>query len=258
MHSCLYQGHVQHRRLTPAKHRFRYGMYLVYLDLDELPELLAGGYGLSRRNFAPASFCRADHLGDPQVPLADAVRNLVQDRTGSRPEGPIRLLTLLRNWGYYFNPLSLYYCFDAAGEDVQTVVAEVTNTPWRERHWYVLWHGNRIGPPSERRFRHSKEFHVSPFLDLDMVYEWHVHVPAEQFRLALINFRGQERVFDACLTLARCELTRGNMLRTLVRFPWSSARVMQAIHWQAFRLWQKKCPFYPHPKHRQLSEAKQP
>ena len=160
------------------------GLYLAYLDLDELPALLKGGYGLSRAAFAPASFRRTDHLGDPQVPLADAVRDLVQERTGWRPAGPIRLLTLLRNWGYYFNPLRLYYCFDPAAREVEAVVAEVTNTPWRERHWYVLWQGNRIGEPSQLRFRHPKDFHVSPFLDMDLVYEWHLHVPAEQLRVA--------------------------------------------------------------------------
>ena len=258
MHSCLYQGNVQHRRLSPVEHAFRYGLYLVYLDLDELPLLLEGGYGVSRAAFAPASFRRTDHLGDPQVPLTDAVRELVHERTGWRPAGPIRLLTLLGNWGYYFNPLSLYYCFAPGTQEVEAVVAEVSNTPWRERHWYVLWQGNRIGEPSQLRFRHPKEFHVSPFLDLDLVYEWHVPIPEEHLRVALANFRGQERVFDASFVLQRRELTRGNMLRTLVRFPWMTGRVMQAIHWQAFRLWRKKCPFYPHPKHRQRSEVEQP
>ena len=258
MHSCLYQGHVQHRRLSPAEHAFRYGMYLVYLDLDELPALLKGSYGLSGAVFAPASFRRADHLGDPQMPLADAVRDLVQERTGGRPAGPIRLLTLLRNWGYYFNPLSLYYCFAPGTQEVEAVVAEVSNTPWRERHWYVLWQGNRSGEPSQLKFRHPKDFHVSPFLDLDFVYQWHLSPPREQLTVALATLRGEERVFDASFSLKRCELTRGNMLRTLARSPWMTARVVQAIYWQAFRLWRKRCPFYPHPKHRQRAEAQQP
>ena len=199
-----------------------------------------------------------DHLGDPQVPLADAVRDLVQQRTGWRPAGPIRLLTLLRNWGYYFNPLSLYYCFASGTQEVEAVVAEVSNTPWRERHWYVLWQGNRIGEPSQLKFRHPKDFHVSPFLDLDFVYEWHLSPPREQLNVALATLRGEDRVFDASFSLKRRELTRWNMLRTLARFPWMTARVVQAIYWQAFRLWRKKCPFYPHPKHRQPAEAQQP
>ena len=130
------------------------------------------------------------------------------------PAGPIRLLTLLRNWGYYFNPLSLYYCF-AGTPEVEAVVAEVSNTPWRERHWYVLWPGNRIGEPSQLKFRHPKDFHVSPFLDLDFVYEWQLSVPREQLNVALATLRGEERVFDASFSLKRRKLTRGNMLHTL-------------------------------------------
>lgn len=258
MHSCLYEGYVRHRRLTPVGHEFRYRLYLVYLDLDELPTLLEGKYGLGRGAFSPASFRRTDHLGDRQVPLADAVRDLVEERTGWRPAGPIRLLKPLRNWGYYFSPLSLYYCFDSAGEKVEGAVAEVTNTPWRERHWYVLWQGNRVGEPSELRFRHPKALHVSPFWDMDMVYDWRLRAPGARLSVAIVNSRDQERLFDVSLVLKRRELTRGNMLRTLARFPWMSARVIQAIHWQAFRLWRKKCPYYPHPKVRQESEDRQP
>jgi len=258
MHSCLYQGNVQHRRLSPVEHAFRYGVYMMYADLDELPSLVRGGCGISGSAFAPASFRRADHLGDPQAPLAGAVRDFVQAQTGWRPAGPVRLLTLLRNWGYYFNPLSLYYCFAPDTEDVEAVVAEVTNTPWRERHCYVLWQGNRIGEPSQLEFRHAKEFHVSPFLDLDMTYQWHLHVPGEQLNVAIINLRGQERVFHASFSLKRRELNRRNVCRALLRSPWLTARVMQAIHWQAFRLWRKRCPVYAHPRHRARPELPQP
>ena len=118
----------------------------MYLDLDELPELLRSRLLLYAARFSPGSFCRDDHLGDPATPLAEAVRDLVEAETGERPEGPIRLLTQLRRFGYYFSPLNLYYCFDRGGEDVEAVVAEVSNTPWLERHCYVLWQGNRVGP----------------------------------------------------------------------------------------------------------------
>lgn len=233
-------------------------MYLAYLDLEELPALLKGGYGLGRGAFAPASFRRTDHLGDPQARLADAVRDLVEDRTGGRPAGPIRLLTPLRNWGYYFSPLSLYYCFAANGQAVEAVVAEVTNTPWRERHWYVLHGGNRIGQPAHARFRHAKAFHVSPFMDMDMAYHWHLSEPAGQLSVAIVNSRGDERLFDVSLLLKRRELSRWSMLGMLVRYPWMTGRMVQAIYWQAFRLWWKKCPFYPHPKQGDRSEVRQP
>jgi len=256
MHSCIYTGYVQHRRLSPAEHVFRYGLYLAYVDLEELPVLLAGGYGLRQAWFSPASFHRTDHVGDSQVPLADAVRNLVEERTGWRPVGPIRLLTLLRNWGYYFCPLCLYYCFDRSGQTVDAVVAEVSNTPWRERHWYVLWQGNRVGKPSQLRFRHPKGFHVSPFMDMDMQYDWHLAEPGTQLSVAIVNSRGGEPLFDVSLVLKRRELSRWSMLRSLVRHPWMTGRVVQAIYWQAFRLWRKKCPFYPRPVSSQGSEAR--
>jgi DUF1365 family protein len=153
----------------------------------------------------------------------------------------------LRNWGYFFNPLSLYYCFDCTGQVVDAFVAEVTNTPWRERHWYVLHGGNRIGDSTQLRFRHPKAFHVSPFMDMDMQYEWQLTQPGAQLTAAIDNTLGGERQFDVRLALARCELSRWTMLRSLARYPWMTARVTQAIYWQAFRLWRKKCPFYPHP-----------
>ena len=248
MHSCLYQGTVQHRRLSPAKHVFRYRLYLAYLDLDELPTLLNGGHGLGQRRLSPASFRRADHQGDPRRPLAETVADLVQERTGRRPEGPIRLLTLLRNWNYYFNPLSLYYCFDGPGRTVQTVVAEVSNTPWLERHWYVLDSSHRFGAPGRLRFHHPKDFHVSPFMGMEMQYAWYLNEPGAQLKVAIVNCRGAERVFDVSMVLQRRELTRGSLARTLVRHPWMTGRVVQAIYWQAFLLWWKKCPFYSHPK----------
>jgi uncharacterized protein len=247
MHSCLYHGHVQHRRLTPVEHVFRYGLYLAYLDLDELPGLLSTGHGLYRARFSPASFCRADHVGAPDVPLAEAVGNLVEGQIGRRPAGPVRILTLLRNWGFYFNPLSLYYCFDAAGKNVDCVVAEVSNTPWLQKHWYVLHEGNRTGEPGQLQFQHPKGFHVSPFMDMDMQYEWHLNAPGEKINVAIVNTRDGKRLFDVSLVLRRRELTRWSMLRCLARYPWMTARVVQAIYWQAFRLWRKKTPYYPHP-----------
>jgi uncharacterized protein len=258
MLSCIYEGHVRHRRLSPAEHSFRYGLYLLYLDLEELPSLLTGRFGLSRARFSPASFCRQDHLGDPATPLAESVRGLVREQTGWEPTGPIRLLTLLRCFGYYFNPLSLYYCFDAAGQAVEAVVAEVTNTPWLERHWYVLWQGNQVGRPSQLRFRHPKGFHVSPFMDMDAEYEWHLSRPGPRLGVYLDSSRAGQRFFSVTMVLKRRELSRGPMAYVLMRHPWITLRVIQAIHWQAARLWWKKCPFYPHPKYRAVPEGEGP
>jgi DUF1365 family protein len=253
MFSCLYEGLVRHRRMEPVGHAFSYGLSLIYLDLDELPGLLRSRdrllYG---SRFSPGSFCRGDHLGDPARPLSEAVRDLVQSKTETRPEGPIRLLTQLRRFGYYFSPLNLYYCFDRQGARPEAVVAEVSNMPWREQHCYVLWAGNRAQSAGRLQFRHPKRFHVSPFMDMDFDYVWRLSRPAEKLTVYLGNEKGGRRVFDASMVLHRRPLDRRELVRSWVRYPWMTAQVVLAIYYQALRLWMKKCPFHPHPKYRSL------
>ncbi|NIP86451.1 MAG: DUF1365 family protein, partial [Planctomycetales bacterium] len=178
-----------------------------------------------------------------------AVRDRVEAETGWRPSGPIRLLTHLRHFGYYMAPLSLFYCFDTHGA-VTAVVAEVVNTPWRERHCYVLSDLNRVSDDAERlRFCTPKELHVSPFLEMDYEYQWQLSRPGEQLEVKIANYREGERAFDAALSLHRRPLSRGTLRRTLLHYPWMSARVVTAIYLQALRLWLKNIPFCPHPRH---------
>ena len=166
--NALYEGWVGHRRLQPVDHRFRYRVFMAYLDLDAVPESVGPAWLWSTSHPALVRFRRADYLGDPDIPLADAVRALVAERTGTRPGGPVRLLTNLRCLGHLFNPVSFYYCFDRAGEGLEAVVAEVTNTPWGERHAYVLGVRAEDGAVHERV---DKVFHVSPFMAMDHEYE---------------------------------------------------------------------------------------
>jgi uncharacterized protein len=255
MLSCIYEGDVRHRRSVPIAHEFRYGLFMAYLDLDELPQLLRGSFGLSRFCFSPASFCRKDHLGNSAIPLADAVRSLVRERTKQPCDGPIRLLTNLRNFGFYFSPLNLFYCFDKEGALVTSIVAEVTNTPWLQKYWYVLWEGNRIGNPRNLLFRHAKDFHVSPFMDMKADYEWGLSHPEQRLSVSIANYCGDQRLFDVALIMNRKELTRSVMIRTLARHPWMTARITLGIYLQALQLWRKKCPFYPHPRYTAGPEA---
>ncbi|MEO8497387.1 MAG: DUF1365 domain-containing protein, partial [Planctomycetota bacterium] len=247
MHSCLYEGIVTHCRREPVEHRFQYRLFMVYLDLDELPRL-AGNRGLFGRNkCASRSFLRSDHLFDPSRPLADEVREIIREQTGQRCAGPIRLLTQLRYFGYYMSPLNLYYAFDEGGQHVEAVVAEVSNTPWNERHCYVLWDGNRASGTDELRYSHPKEFHVSPFMGMDIEYHWHLTEPAAQLRLHLANTHNSRQLFDAGMTLDRRELSRRQLRRMTLRYPMMTAQISVAIYYQALKLWWKKCPYYPHP-----------
>ena len=246
MESCIYEGRVGHARFGPVDHQFGYSLFMLYLDLDELPALVERHWALSRAKVAPAAFRREDHFGNPAVPLADAVRRLVEQETGSRPEGPIRMLTQLRYWGLYFSPLNLFYCFNRDGSSVECVVAEVSNTPWRERHCYVLWAGNRRSSRG-LRYRHPKTFHVSPFMGMDTDYLWTLNSPGEHVRVSIESRRADTPVFRAGMALKRCELTGYRLNATLLKYPMMAGRIVAAIYFQALRLWWKKCPLYPHP-----------
>jgi len=234
MKSCLYTGWVQHRRHAPRPHTFRYPLFMVCLDLAELDRVFAKRWLWSTERPAVARFRRDDHFGDARVPLEQSVRDLVQARTGRHPAGPIRLLTHLRYFGYVFNPVSFFYCFDAADHHVETVVAEVNNTPWGERHCYVL---DGVGGET------GKAMHVSPFMPMDLRYEWRFGLPGERLDVHMRLRREEETVFDATLALRREPIGNG----VLVRFPLMTVKVIAAIHWQALRLWCKRIPFHTHP-----------
>jgi DUF1365 family protein len=179
------------------------------------------------------------------VPLARAVRDTVEGRTGVRPTGPIRLLTQLRSYGHCFNPVSFYYCMSANGKDVEAVVAEVTNTPWRERHAYVMSAadgGRRVISGS-----FGKALHVSPFMSMDHVYTTHANAPGSRLAVHIESRHAGETAFDATMSLRRRALTPGSARRTALRYPLATVRVLVLIYAHALGLKLAGARVHPHP-----------
>ncbi|NQU49086.1 MAG: DUF1365 domain-containing protein [Planctomycetes bacterium] len=243
--SHLFEGKVRHRRYGEKAHRFEYRLGLFLLDLEDIPDLrrTLPWWGVA---WGPRSFRREDYF-QPETPcLRQAVLDRVESELGVRPDGAVRLLTQLRSTGYAFNPVSFYFCHDRDGR-LQAVMAEITNTPWRERHVYVLPVDAQTNNPVHR-WTFAKTFHVSPFFGMEQNYHWAIRLHGDSLAVTMWNEEAGRRVFDASLVGHLSPAHRNQVRRSAWRAPWQGQRLHLAIFWQAFRLWRKRVTFHSHPQ----------
>ncbi|GLQ45962.1 DUF1365 domain-containing protein [Dyella lipolytica] len=245
--SAVYEGVVQHRRLAPHPHAFHYRIAQLYLDLDEIDHVFAASrlWSVNRRNLA--EFRRSDYLGPADQSLSEAVRCTVENALGERPTGPIRMLTHVRYFGHVFNPVTFYYCYATDGDTLVTIVAEITNTPWKERHAYVLPVAAAQRRGRTLAWEFAKSFHVSPFMPMNREYAWRFTAPGESLHVHMDVLKEGQREFDAHLSLSRRPLDDRALATVLWRYPLMTMQVVGAIRWHALRLWLKRNPVYDHP-----------
>lgn len=245
MQSCLYEGWVWHRRRIAVRHHFRYRVGFLYLDADEIAAAFAGSWLSSASRPALVWFRRADYLGDPRQTLREAVAAFLAAHGRQDLCGPLHVLTQPRYLGFVLNPVSFYFCHTPQGH-LGAVIAEVTNTPWGERHTYLLT-PQQAGPLEGSTRPLAKQLHVSPFLPMEMEYRCRIHPPGDRLRLQIANYRSGRRQFLAALYLRRRPWPRGGPTSLLWRHPLMTQRIALGIYTQALRLWWKGATYYPHP-----------
>ncbi|EIF2703745.1 MULTISPECIES: DUF1365 domain-containing protein [Vibrio] len=242
MNSRLFIGNVRHRRFTPVNHELNYSLFMPAIDVDEIDALEKKVWGFGSRWWHWARFKRSDYIGEGSV--KSAVHSKIEELTGVRCTGKVIAVCHLRYLGLYFSPVNFYYVYNAEGE-WKYLLAEVSNTPWNERHYYAV-----SADKEEEKFgwEQVKAFHVSPFNPIDQLYRWRIKPLTDKLNIHLECHKG-EKHFDATMVMKAKPLSSKTLLRCLIVTPIQTVKVMVGIYWHALKLWVKGAPFYSHPKY---------
>jgi len=244
-HSGLYQGSVTHRRFSPRKNSFTYQIAMLGIDLDELEDVIDQHWLLGKNWFNPIRFFEKDYLKNDPGTLRQRIENKVAKLGGDWDGTRVLMLAQCRCLGIYFSPINLYYCFEQSG-NCKYMLAEVSNTPWNQRHYYLVDMQSSALTP--------KEFHVSPFMTLDMQYQWRLTTPGQNIKVNIDNISSKnglknEKLFDVSMRLNKTKITTTELGKSWITLPFSVIKVLSLIYWQALKLVAKRIPFISYQKH---------
>lgn len=255
--SCLYECTVMHHRLEPKQNRFRYKLFMFYLDLDEIGQVVKENPFISHNQFNLFNFREKDHLqfSKENPDTTKTVRQQVlaylsENGVNTEEIGRIMLLTNLCTLGYQFNPVSFYFCYAKGNQPVCTVV-EVCNT-YREMKPYFL--GSDKLKENNFSNAQTKNFYVSPFIDLDSDFHFNLNIPDEKLHVRIDDYKQGKRFFLSTLTGNKKALTNRSVFQYAIRFPIITLQVITLIHWQALRLWLKKITHHKKTSFKELQQ----
>ena len=234
--AAIYEGLLNHARNAPKAHQFEYRIANFYCDLDLIPELCQRSKLLSHEGFNWVSFYRQDYLPSHRT-LREEVVHQIEQSAGVAFSGKICLLANWRSFGLLMNPITIFYCYE--DEELCHVVVEVHNTPWNDRHVYVV--SLNSGMTSQ------KQFHVSPFMPMDTQYHWLLPKPGEFCTVNIGVSRAGKALFGAGFNLRAQSFTTKNIRKYCLSYPFQAAQVLYRIYWQALMLYLKRMPIYTHP-----------
>jgi len=250
--SGIYKGVISHKRFSPKPHQFSYKISMLGFVLEELDHVTSEHLLLGTQWFNPLQFNEKDYLKSELGSLKQRIANKVKQLGGKWDEYKVFMLVQCRCLGVYFSPINFYYCIDVEGQ-CSLVLAEVSNTPWNERHYYLV----NVDPTQmndgqqdyiDKKYINKKDFHVSPFMELNMNYHWLIKHSPDDFLINIQNFtpisvaNKAEKVFEANMILSKQQLKSFALIKSWLSLPFTVVKIVSLIYWQALKLFIKKIP----------------